>query len=201
MRHNRALHLCLVWAVAIFAAIASFAAEAIKIELKHNTLREQHTKAQLEKLLASYDLHKYTFTHDVVIDENAIPHSNPVLTLHTRHLGSDDQLLSTYVHEQLHWYLDGHLEQTEAAEAALRKIYPKVPVGYPNGAQDEESTHLHLIVCYLEMQADRRLMGPDRATQVMNFWVGDHYRWVYKTVMQDEPTIRRVVEHENLEIN
>jgi hypothetical protein len=177
------------------------AAQSIKIELKHDTFREQRTRAQLERLLASYHLRKYTFTHDVVIDESAIPHSNPVLTLHTRHLGSDDELLSTYVHEQLHWYLDEHLKQTESAEAELRKIYPTVPVGYPDGAQDQQSTYLHLIVCYLEMQADRELMGHDRAAKVMNFWAGDHYRWIYKTVIQDEPTIRRVVEQEDLEIN
>src|SRR6266566_2014922 len=76
----------------------------------------------------------------------------------------------------------------------LRKIYTKVPVGFPDGSDDEEGTHLHLITCYLEMLADRDLMGAERTVTVMNFWAGDHYRWVYKTVMQDESTIRRVVE-------
>jgi hypothetical protein len=136
----------------------------------------------------------------VVIDERSIPHSHPVLTLHTRHLNSDDQLLSTYVHEQLHWFLDEHLQQTTAAENDLRRIYPKVPVGYPDGSDDEEGTYLHLITCYLEMQADRELMGPERTLAVMNFWAHDHYRWVYKTIMRDEPTIRKVVEQERLEI-
>ena len=50
------------------------------------------------------------------------------------------------------------------------------------------------------MQADRDLMGAERAAAVMNFWAGDHYRWVYKTVMQDEGAIRGVVEQEKLEI-
>jgi acyl-CoA thioesterase I len=174
--------------------------EPISIELAHNSEREIKTKEQLEHLLSSYDLRKYTFTHNVIIDEQSIPHSHPVLTLHTRHLNSDDQLLSTYVHEQLHWYLDEHLPQTQAAENELRKIYQKVPVGYPDGADDEESTYLHLITCYLEMQADRGLIGPERTLNVMNFWASDHYRWVYKTVMQDEATIRKVVEQEQLEI-
>src|SRR5215472_1844855 len=135
----------------------------VRIELKNDTTRERQTKEQLERLLASYDLRKYTFTDEVIVDEHSIPHSHPVLTLHTRHLNSDDQLLSTYVHEQLHWYLTAHREQTQSAEAELRKLYPKVPVGYPNGADDEESTYLDLIDCYLEMQADRQLLGPDRA--------------------------------------
>jgi hypothetical protein len=175
--------------------------QPVSIQLKHGTGNEQRTKEELERLLASYDLSKYTFTHDVIIDEKAIPHSHPVLTLHTRHLGSDDLLLSAYIHEQLHWYLDAHLAQTKAAEAELRKLYPKVPVGYPEGAQDEESTYLHLIDCYLEMKADRQLMGAERAEKVMNFWAGDHYTWVYKTVIHDEKTLARVNEKQHLGIN
>ena len=174
--------------------------DGISVELKHNSDRERKTAEQLQRLLSSYDLRKYTFTRSVEIDERSIPHSHPVLTLHTRHLNSDDQLLSTYVHEQLHWYLEQHFAKTQAAENDLRTIYPKVPVGYPDGSDDEEGTYLHLITCYLEMQADRVLMGPERTSAVMNFWAGDHYRWVYKTIMQDENTIRGVIVKEKLEI-
>jgi hypothetical protein len=173
---------------------------AISVALKNNSAPERQTKAQLERLLATYDLRKYTFTHTVVIDEQSIPHSHPVLTLHARHLKQDDELLSTYVHEQLHWYLDEHLDQTTAAEEDLRKIFPKVPVGYPEGANDEESTYLHLIDCYLEMEADRDLLGQSRAAAVMNFWAGDHYRWVYRTVIDDESTIRKVIETRHLNL-
>jgi hypothetical protein len=59
----------------LVARACSFAAEPIKLELKHNSLREQQTKTQLEKLWAACDLSKYTFTHNAIIDENAIPHS------------------------------------------------------------------------------------------------------------------------------
>ncbi|PYV68926.1 MAG: hypothetical protein DMG97_23385, partial [Acidobacteria bacterium] len=173
---------------------------SISIQLAHNSEREIDTEKQLARLLTSYDLHKYTFTHNVIIDERSIPHSHPVLTLHKRHLKSDDQLLSTYVHEQLHWFLDEHLEQTQTAERDLRKIYPKVPTDAPDGSGDEEGTYLHLVTCYLEMQADRDLIGPERTQAVMNFWASDHYRWIYKTVMHDESTIRTVIEQEKLEV-
>ena len=172
---------------------------SISIQLAHNSEREIVTEKQLARLLTSYDLHKYTFTHNVIIDERSIPHSHPVLTLHKRHLKSDDQLLSTYVHEQIHWFLEQHLEQTQAAENDLRKIYTKVP-GFPDGSDDEEGTYLHLITCYLEMQADRELMGPERTSAVMNFGAGDHYRWIYKTVIQDEENIHKVIEQEKLAI-
>lgn len=174
--------------------------DVVSITLKHNSDRERATEEQLQRLLNTYDLRKYTFTREVVIDEQSIPHSHPVLTLHTRHLNSDDQLLSTYVHEQLHWYLSEHPQQTFAAEADLRKIYANVPVGGSDGAKDEESTYLHLVDCYLEMQADRDLMGPERATAVMNFWAGDHYRWIYKTVMQDESKIANILNQHELGI-
>jgi GDSL-like Lipase/Acylhydrolase family len=172
----------------------------VSIELKHDSDHERQTKEQLQRLLNTYNLHKYTFTHAVVVDERSIPHSHPVLTLHRRRLKSDDPLLSTYIHEQIHWYLDEHLSQTRAAEEDLRRLYPKVPVGYPDGSDDEEGTYLHLITCYLEMQADRELIGSDRTAGVMNFWAGDHYRWIYKTVIHDESAIRSVVEKEKLEI-
>ena len=174
---------------------------SISIELKHSSEHEHQTEEQLRRLLATYDLQKFTFTHRVMVDEQSIPHSHPVLTLHTRHLGSDDQLLSTYVHEQIHWFLDQHLKQTQAAENDLRKIYPTVPVGYPDGSDDEEGTYLHLITCYMEMHADRELMGQERTRAVMNFWAGDHYRWIYKTVMEDEGKIRNVVEKDELVIS
>jgi hypothetical protein len=31
-------------------------------------------------------------------------------------------------------------------------------------------------------------------------FLGDHYRWIYKTVMQDEETIHQVIEQEKLTI-
>jgi hypothetical protein len=189
----------LLWTI-LATAVTCLAADRVNIQLKNGSKDEQQTKAQLEQILKSYDLGKYTFTHDVVIDENSIPHSDPILTLHTRHLKSDDQLLSTYVHEQLHRHLEAQENQTHAAEMELRKLYPKVPVGFPEGANDEQATYEHLIVCYLEMQADRELVGRERATALMNFWAGDHYRWVYKTVIQDELRIAEIVQRNHLEV-
>lgn len=184
--------------VCLFCGRHCLATDAIQIELKNGTDDERATKAQLERLLKSYDLTKYTFTHEIIIDQNSIPHSHPVLTLHTRHLKSDDLLLSTYLHEQLHWYLSGHPNQTQAAESDLRKTYPHVPVGGQDGAQNEESTYLHLIDCYLEMQADRAVIGPQRTSDVMKFWSGDHYRWIYRTVIEDEARVADVLAKHDL---
>ena len=84
----------------LLLSITSFAQDKIEIALKSGTPREVQTKEQLQRLLKTYDLSKWIFTRSILIDEKAIPHSHPVLTLHTRHLKDDDLLLSTFVHEQ-----------------------------------------------------------------------------------------------------
>jgi len=193
---NTPLHLTVIGALAMI-----FASPALDIQLQHNDEdREQRTKAQLERILQAYDLGKYTFTRKIIIAARVGPHSHPVLTLSTRHLDSDDLLLSTYVHEQLHWWLDANPERLKKAETALERIYPKVPVGDPDGADTEEATYMHLVDCYLEMKADRALMGEQRTTKVMEFWAGDHYRWIYKTVMSDESRIGRIVKKNHLQV-
>jgi hypothetical protein len=74
-------------------------------------------------------------------------------------------------------------------------------VGYPERAQYEQSTYLHLIDCHLEMKADCQLRGAERVEKVMNFWAGDDYTWVYKTVIRDERTLARIIEKQYLGIN
>ena len=60
-------------------------------------------------------------------------------------------------------------------------------------AQNDTSTCLHLIDCYLEYRATQQLLGEFRARQVMEFWATDHYTWVYKTVLERAREIGNVV--------
>ena len=167
---------------------AQTAATQLDITLKHNDQREQQTKQQLQRLLSAHDVSDWIFTKKLVIESgfNVIPHSHPVLTLSTRHLKDDELLLSTFVHEQLHWYLEERPKETEEAYKELRSLFPKVPVGFPEGGRNEESTYKHIIVCYLEYQAVKGLLGELKAKQVMGFWATDHYTWIYKTVLDRE---------------
>jgi hypothetical protein len=169
----------------------------VTIDLAHGTDRERQTKALLEQVLGSYDLTKYTFTRHVVIEERAINHAFPVLTLNVRFAQSADELLSSYIHEQLHWHLRARGRDQQEAIAELRRLYPSAPVGLPEGAETAVSTYGHLVDCYLEIQADRLLMGPERTNAV----IGDkgHYTWIYKTVLEDEPRIAAVVRRHHLE--
>ena len=147
----------------------------ISIALKQNTTGEAETRDQLQRLLKTYDMSPWFYTKSVVIDERATPFSHPVLTLHTRHAKDDELLLSTFVHEQLHWFFSGRPEQTEQAIADLRKAFPDAPAGGTAGARDQYSTYLHLLVCFLERQGVSRVLGELKAKQVIEFWATDHY--------------------------
>ena len=78
------------WTALILCASIWLGQPAIKIDLAHGTERERQTKTLLEQVLASYDLSKYTFTRHVVIEERAINHAFPVLTLNVRFAQSAD---------------------------------------------------------------------------------------------------------------
>jgi hypothetical protein len=173
-------------------------APAVTIDLAHNTDRERQTKALLEQVLASFDLTPYTFTRHVVIEERAINHAFPVLTLNVRFARSADELLSSYVHEQLHWHLRARGSQQQDAIAVLRRMYPGAPVGLPEGADTLVSTYGHLVDCYLEIQADRQLIGPERTLAVVAN--KGHYTWIYKTVLEDEARIAAVVRSHHLDL-
>lgn len=163
----------------------------IEVELAHGSEAEDATREQLLLLVEEHDLSAWLYTDRVVIDQTAIPHSHPVLTLHTRHLGEDEHLLSTFVHEQFHWLEDGEtLERFRAAMREFEEMFPEVPSSREGGARDDESTYRHLLVCDLELQAMTRLIGEDAARDVMASWT--HYEWIYDRVLTD-PRVREVV--------
>ena len=173
-------------------------AQSIRIDLAHRTSRESQTKAMLERVVHDYDLSKYTFTREVVIEERAMNHAFPTLTLNARFADSEDELLSSYIHEQLHWYLRDHEMQQRNAIGELRGMYPNAPVGLPESAESAYSTYGHLVDCYLEIQADRKLIGAERTMAVIKD--KGHYTWIYSTILRDEPRIAAVVEGHRLEI-
>jgi len=188
--------LTLVLVLALQAAAPSDS--TLSIALARNTPAERETKAQLERLLAQYDTRPWQFTSKLQIDASAIPHSHPVLTLSTRHLRDDELLLSTYLHEQLHWYVGRHESAGAAAVRELRQLFPRIPVGYPEGGSDEIGNYYHLIVIYLEDRANRIVHGELRARQILEFWATDHYTWLYRTVRDRNREIGDIVRKHGL---
>jgi hypothetical protein len=170
----------------------------VRIAVAQGSEREQATKAQLEQVFNSYDLTKYTFTREVVIEEGARNHAFPVLTLNARFADSGDDLLASYIHEQIHWHVKEHDIQQRRAVAELRRMYPGAPVGSPDGAETPYSTYGHLVTCYLEVQAIRGLIGRERAAAVISR--KRQYVWIYRIVLLDEDRIGLVVRGHGLAV-
>jgi hypothetical protein len=175
------------------------AAQRLRITLVHDDEPSRATRDQLLRLAAAYPLERWLFTTEVRIEGGVIPHSHPVLTLSTRHVKDDELLLATFVHEQLHWWISSRREGTEKAIAELRRLFPTVPVGYPEGGEDERSSYSHLLLCALERQALRELVGELRADQVIDFWTRDHYTWIYKTVRERGFEIGKILRAQGLQ--
>ena len=166
------------------------AAAELRIELKHGSEAERRMAAELRAVLRTYDVEPWILTRHVIVDQTAIPHSHPVLTIHTRHLGSEGPLLSTFLHEQLHWLeAEPWLGDFTAAMDEFRTIFPTVPSSAEGGAMDDRSTYRHLLVCDMELQALTALLGEAEARAVMSGFT--HYRWIYGRVLGD-PRIRQV---------
>ncbi len=171
------------------------AQEGLQISTKNKTDKELRKKEQLERLLKQHDLSKWLHTKAVVIDEQTgIPHSHPVLTLNADQIDDDPGTLSTFIHEQIHWLADAKSAQTEKAIEELKVIYPEAPSGPPEGARNRYSTYLHLIVCYLEYEGMRELVGDEKARQIIDGLSKRFYKWVYRTVLNDTAKIKAVVQ-------
>jgi hypothetical protein len=171
---------------------------SVRIDLAHDSERERKAKETLEQVLATYALKRYTFTRRVVIEEGAINHAFPVLTLNARFASLPDDLLSSYIHEQLHWHTRDRSRHQDAAVAELRRMYPGAPIGLPEGAETAYSTYGHLVVCHLEIVADRELLGVERTDAVIRHKA--HYTWIYATVLRDEQQIAAVVDGHGLRV-
>jgi hypothetical protein len=169
----------------------------ITITTKSGGVREEKVKSILADILNTYDLSKYAFTDTVLIESWVKPHSHPVLTLNTRKF-DEHHLLSTYVHEQIHWFVDEKEQEAEAVIAELREHYKQVPVGDPEGASSEYSTYLHLIVCPLEYTALKRLLGDPAAKELLH--EKRPYQWIYKTTIHDYAFLMGIIRKHGLEL-
>lgn len=168
-------------------------ADDLQIILKNGTPAEIRKRLALLAILEKYDVSGWIFTNTVEVDETAMPHSHPVLTLNAEDDQDEPMCLATFVHEQLHWFEEQHAESRDRAIEETVQYYPEVPSARPEGAGSEYSTRLHLLVCHLEHEAMRRLLGPEAARQVIDALSRHHYRWVYRTVLSDGHRIGEII--------
>lgn len=172
------------------------AQKEINISLHAGTEAEQKAKKQLEEILQQYDLTRWIFTQEVVIQSKVIPHSHPVLTLNTRYLGNNEGQLASFLHEQIHWFVDTDSVSTHNVIQEFRRMYPEVPVRGGEGARSEYSTYLHLMVCWLEFDALRQLVGEEKARKMLAD--NSFYRWIYKQVLEDGEKLEAIIRKQGM---
>ena len=96
----------------------------------------------LPALRRRHDLSRFEYTSVVRIVPGGDTFSHPMLTLGNRFADNEDLLLSTYLHEQMHWYL-WYLGTPERDLVApffdeLVRRYPEAPTELPDGARNYE---------------------------------------------------------------
>ncbi|MDL2344468.1 hypothetical protein QOL99_09910 [Deinococcus sp. MIMF12] len=166
-------------------------------------------QAYLLELMREFDLSPWSWVKDVRIDRHLqalgqcfLEDGVPVIRLRSmRPLSPEeealqardtkDRLLGIYIHEQLHQYLDLQSEETLAAVEVLRNLYPEVPVGGTEGAMNEFSTYLHLILCTLELDAMALLIGEARYRDLKA--APRFYRFIWRTVLEDTEPLRDLI--------
>ena len=165
----------------------------LSIAVASGTPAELRMQQLLSSLPEKYDLHGWIYTTNIQVDEGALPHSHPVLTLSAAHDRNETMALAELIHEQLHWFEEENAERRDRAIEETKHLYPTVPVARPEGAGSETSTRLHLLVCYLEYQALKSLLGDSKARQTVMELSRSHYYWVYETVLREEARIADIV--------
>ena len=77
----------------------------IDVDLDHARREADRVRDMLQALRRRHDLSRYEYTRIVRIVPGGDTFSHPILTLGNRFADNEDLLLSTYLHEQMHWYL------------------------------------------------------------------------------------------------
>jgi hypothetical protein len=159
----------------------------VDIDLGEAEREADRIRTWLIALRRRHDLARFEYTRHVRIVPAGPTYSHPILTLGTRFTETEDLLLSTYLHEQMHWYLwllggPDHDPVAPFFDELVRR-YPQAPIWLPEGARSYEQTYMHLVVCWLEVEAAAELIGRTRANRVADTTWG--YRWIYRTVIAD----------------
>jgi hypothetical protein len=163
----------------------------VDIDLGEAEREADRIRTWLIALRRRHDLARFEYTRHVRIVPAGPTYSHPILTLGTRFTETEDLLLSTYLHEQMHWYLwllggPDHDPVAPFFDELVRR-YPQAPIWLPDGARSYEQTYMHLVVCWLEVETTAELIGRARANRIVDTQWG--YRWIYRTVIADRDAL------------
>jgi hypothetical protein len=155
------------------------------------------TKAEMLCLAATHDLFPFLYTKKINIESRVISHSHPILTLNTRYARAPLKLLSTWLHEEFHWWADSNSASIDRAIAELKFLYPALPT--EGVARSEYSTYLHLIICYIEHSSMSHFLGEQKAKDLLiEFATGNVYPWIHTQVLNRKNEIEDIVKRHDL---
>jgi len=157
------------------------------------------TKSLLEGFEKQYNLRPYLFTKSVKIKPDVIPHSHPILTLNTFWNDSPNHLLSTFLHEQIHWFMHWiDRRKYGVVHRQFMEWYPELPEDRALISSNTYSTYTHLAICWLELQGVKKYLGADEAYETIRTF--KHYPWIFNKVIEDETKIGQLMEENGLRI-
>lgn len=173
--------------------------QSIDVQLANGTASEAQTREMLPRLLDEYPIDKWRYTETVRIEDHVISHSHPVLTLNTFHdPGNPLRLLSSYLHEQLHWFwlLERHEDRTWDAWRQFRDAFPDIPTAPAGGCGNEFSNYLHVAINFWELAGLGELIGENNARA----FIGDepYYTAVCDIVLKEGGRIRAILDELDL---
>lgn len=175
----------------------------LEIVLVNNSLTEQQAATLLHGWFAQVPLEKYQYTDRIQIEDGAVPHSHPVLTLSpytpwNDYLMDPEQFLAAYIHEQMHWFvlLVDKAENARHAMATFQERYPDLPVPLPKGCGSPFANYLHIVVNTLEYQGLTDVLGGAGARQVLARV--PHYTAIYNLVLSEMEHVQAVLKRYDL---
>lgn len=192
---------CMLFSILLLAGCASKKEELHPSGLKVIEIQPNKwtalTKQNLLHLAQVYELTPFMYTKLVHIQSKVVPHSHPVLTLNTKNAEHPNKILSTFLHEELHWWAEINKKNTDEAITYLKKRYPKAPA---MKGKTQHSTYLHMIVCYLELKALSFYLGKKEARGIISSIMRKDkiYPWIYQQVLYKDKFISYAVKKNKL---
>ncbi len=187
-----------------FATLARAQSHGTEAEITFTHQKEEEARQQLKRLLSKYDLDPWIFTKEVRIEVGAEPYSHPILTLNTDFLDNDELQLSTFIHEQAHWFVSQFVPYRAPEDEAEVAIIRELRQMYPNAPLPDYNAYLHLIVAWVELDAMVQLVGEEKARQLLEkkvqrlteeplSQVDQRYKWYNMRVLEDTQEIGTVL--------
>ncbi len=151
------------------------------------------TRQNLDHLVKIFPLAPMFFTTDIHIQPQSVPTSHPILTLNTRYAENPNLLLASFLHYELHWWLERKSKEFQLAQADLKSLFFPLPAVAIS--KSEKDTFQHLIICFLEYEALIHYLNLKEANKILKDLIYKEkiHPWIYKQAYKNYEEIKFIV--------